>query len=102
MLTKRITASIAVLLSAATLSAPTFADNGYHRGHGHVAYYPQHVVVQRPVVVRPVYPVVYHRPAPRPVVVVQQQPVYHSNAGLALIAGAILGAAIVHSATGGY
>jgi len=56
--------------------------------------------VQRPVVVRE-----YYRPAPRPVYVVQQPaPVYHhSNAGPALVVGAILGAAIVHSViTSGY
>ena len=53
----------------------------------------------------------YYRPAPRPVYVVRHAPpppavVYHqshSNAGAALLVGAILGAAIVHSVvTGGY
>ena len=83
------------------LAIPAFADNG-HRGYGYghdrrVVVHERYVV-QRPVVVHPVY---YHRPAPRPVYVVQQ-PVYHSNAGIALLAGAILGAAIVHSATSGY
>jgi hypothetical protein len=38
----------------------------------------------------------YYRPAPRPVVVVQQRPAYP---GVALLAGAIIGAAIVHHAT---
>jgi hypothetical protein len=37
------------------------------------------------------------------VYVVQPAPVYHSNAGPALVVGAILGAAIVHSViSGGY
>jgi hypothetical protein len=89
------------------LAIPAFADNGHRgNGYGHDRDYGhdrrvvvhERYVVQRPVVVQPVY---YHRPAPRPVYVVQQ-PVYHANAGIALLAGAILGAAIVHSATSGY
>jgi hypothetical protein len=103
MLAKRWTASIAVLVAAAALSAPAFADRGGHpRGHGwgHGHYRP--VVVHKPVYVvhRPV-PVVHHyyRPAPRPVVVYHQpQPVN----GAALLVGAVLGAAIVHHVVTGY
>jgi hypothetical protein len=79
------------------LAIPAFADNG-HRGNGYGYGHDRRVVVHERYVVQPVY---YHRPAPRPVYVVQQ-PVYHANAGIALLAGAILGAAIVHSATSGY
>ncbi|HVJ11871.1 MAG TPA: hypothetical protein VNC62_09925 [Burkholderiales bacterium] len=87
---------LAVLLAAVAVSAPAFADRGNHYGH-RVApvqhYYVQHrpVVVHRPAVVHH-----YYRPAPRPVVVVQQRPAYP---GVALLAGAIIGAAIVHHAT---
>ena len=91
---------IAVLLAAATLSAPAFADRGY-RGHDH-HYYKKH----RPVVhhyhhhYRPAPPPVvhhYHRPAPQPVVVVHRhEPV------VPLLVGAVIGAAIVHHATMGY
>jgi len=97
------------LILAATglaLTAPAFADHG-NRGHGYGYGYGherrvvvhERYVVQRPVVVRE-----YYRPAPRPVYVVQPAPVYHhSNAGPALVVGAILGAAIVHSVmTSGY
>ena len=49
---------IAVLLAAATLSAPAFADRG-HRGHDH-HYYKKH----RPVV----HHYHHYRPAPPPVV----------------------------------
>jgi len=98
------------LILAATglaLNAPAFAAHG-NRGHGYGYGYGheqrvvvhERYVVQRPVVVRE-----YYRPAPRPVYVVQQPaPVYHhSNAGPALVVGAILGAAIVHSViTSGY
>ena len=85
------------------LTAPAFADhgrgNGYGYGHDRRVVVHERVVVQRPVYVRE-----YYRPAPRPVYVVQQPaPVYHhSNTGPALIVGAILGAAIVHSAMSGY
>jgi hypothetical protein len=93
------------LILAATglaLSAPVLADRG-HRGHRHdhrVAY-ERHVVVHRPVVVHQHY----HRPAPRPVYVVRHAPPpppvvvhhSHSHAGPALVFGAILGAAVVHS-----
>jgi hypothetical protein len=97
------------LILAATglaLTAPAFADHGHrdYRGHGYghdrSVVVHERYVVQRPVVVRE-----YYRPAPRPVYVVQQPaPVYHhSNAGPALVVGAILGAAIVHSViTSGY
>ena len=111
MLAKKITASLAVLAAAATVSAPAFADRG-HRGHGNghgnghrVVVHKHHYVQHRPVVRH------YYRPAPRPVYVVRHAPppppvVYHSahsNAGPALVVGAILGAAIVHSVvTGGY
>jgi hypothetical protein len=74
---------LAVLLAAVAVSAPAFADRG-HRDHRH-HYKPKHVVHHYD-----------HRPAPRPVYVVQQRPVYP---GVALIAGAIIGAAIVHHAT---
>ena len=99
---------LTILAAALAVSAPAFADRG-HRGHGndrHVVVYKHHYVQHRPA------PVVHHyyRPAPRPVYVVRQAPpapvVYHqshSNAGAALLVGAILGGAIVHSVvTGGY
>jgi hypothetical protein len=87
---------LAVLLAAVAVSAPAFADRGNHRGHRVVQvqhYHVQHrpVVVHRPAVVHHVY----HRPAPRPVYVVERP---HYN-GVALLAGAIIGAAIVHHAT---
>ena len=100
------------LILAATglaLTAPALADHG-NRGHGHGHGYGygyghdrrvvvhERYVVQRPVVVRE-----YYRPEPRPVYVVQPAPVYqYSNAGPALVVGAILGAAIVHSVMTGY
>jgi hypothetical protein len=99
------------LILAATglaLSAPVLADHGHrdYRGYGHGK---RIVVHERYVVQRPVY-VQHYRPAPRPVYVVRHAPpppvVYHqshSNAGAALLVGAILGGAIVHSVvTGGY
>jgi hypothetical protein len=86
---------LAVLLAAVAVSAPAFADRGNHYGrrvapvqHYHVQHRP--VVVHRPAVVHH-----YYQPAPRPVYVVQR-PQY---AGVALLAGAIIGAAIVHHAT---
>jgi hypothetical protein len=93
------------LILAATglaLTAPAFADHGHrdYRGHGNGYGYghDRRVVVQeRYVVQRPVVVHQYYRPAPRPVYVVQPAPVYHSSAGPALVVGAILGAAIVHS-----
>jgi hypothetical protein len=92
---------LAVLLAAVAVSAPAFADRGNQRGHRvervqhyHVQHRPV-VVHHRPVVHRPVVHHVYHRPAPRPVYVVERP---HYN-GVALLAGAIIGAAIVHHAT---
>src|SRR5687767_14090701 len=102
---------LTILAAALAVSAPAFADRG-HRGHGHdrhdrhVVVHKHHYVQHRPA---PVYH--YYRPAPRPVYVVRHAPpppavVYHqshSNAGAALLVGAILGGAIVHSVvTGGY
>ena len=100
---------LTILAAALAVSAPAFADRG-HRGHDRhdrrVVVHKHHYVQHRPA------PVVHHyyRPAPRPVYVVRQAPpppvVYHqshSNAGAALLVGAILGGAIVHSVvTGGY
>ena len=93
---------IAVLVAAAALSAPAFADRGGHpRGHGwgHGHYRP--VVVHKPVYVvhRPALVHHYYRPVPRPVVVYHEpQPVN----GAALLVGAVLGAAIVHHVVTGY
>ena len=81
---------LAVLLAAVAVSAPALADRGGHRDH-RSHYKPKHVVVHRPAVVHHYY----HRPAPRPVYVVERP---HYN-GVALLAGAIIGAAIVHHAT---
>ena len=106
---------LTILAAALAVSAPAFADRG-HRGHGYdrhdrhdrrvVVVHKHHYVQHRPA------PVVhYYRPAPRPVYVVRHAPpppavVYHqshSNAGAALLVGAIIGGAIVHSVvTGGY
>jgi hypothetical protein len=103
-----------LILAAAglALSAPVLADHGHrnNRGHGYghdrVVVQKHHYVQHRPA---PVYH--YYRPAPRPVYVVRHAPppppvVYHhshSSAGPALLVGAILGGAIVHSVvTGGY
>ena len=93
---------LAVLVAAAAVSAPAFADRGNHYGHGHrFDHRPHYRVVHRPIVHRPIVhrPVVHHyyRPAPRPVVVVQRP-----HDGAALLVGAILGAAIVHHVTMGY
>ena len=98
------------LILAATglaLTAPAFADHGHrdYRDHGYGYGHDRRVVVQeRYVVQRPVVVHQYYRPAPRPVYVVQPAPAYHhSNAGPALVVGAILGAAIVQSViTSGY
>ena len=106
MLAKKWTASITVLVAAAALSAPAFADRGSHQrghggGHGWGHGHQRHVVVHRPhyVVHRPVVVHRYYRPAPRPVVVYHQpQPVN----GAALLVGAVLGAAIVHHVVTGY
>ncbi|HKU46852.1 MAG TPA: hypothetical protein VJQ58_08205 [Burkholderiales bacterium] len=104
MLAKR----LAVLVAAAALSAPAFADRGGHpRGHGWgnghyrpVVVHKPHYVVHRPAVVHH-----YYRPAPRPVVVYHQPVVYHEPQpvnGAALLVGAVLGAAIVHHVVTGY
>ena len=103
---------LTILAAALAVSAPAFADRG-HRGHDRHDRHDRRVVVHKHHYVqhRPA-PVVHHyyRPAPRPVYVVRHAPpppvVYHqshSNAGAALLVGAILGGAIVHSVvTGGY
>jgi hypothetical protein len=98
---------LAVLIAALAVSAPAFADRGhrdqYRGGHDHgqraVVHKPHYVVHHRPVVVH--RPVVHHvyRPAPRPVYVVQQH--NHVNP-VAFLAGAVIGAAIVHHAVTGY
>jgi hypothetical protein len=105
---------IAVLAAALAVSAPALADRGSHRGghgHGHrhvVVHKPHYVVQHRPVVVHrapvvvhraPVVHHVYHRPAPRPVVVVERH--NHVNP-VALLAGAVIGAAVVHHVVTGY
>lgn len=97
---------LAVLIAALAMSAPAFAERGhrdYYRGHGYghrpvVHHYQvkhRPVVVHRPAVVRHVY----HRPAPRPVYVVQ----HHNHVNpVAVLAGAVIGAAIVHHVVTGY
>jgi hypothetical protein len=100
-----------LILAAAglALSAPVLADRG-HRGHGHYRHDHRVVVHERHIVHRPAvvhHAVVHHhyRPAPRPVYVVRHAPPpppvvvhhSHSHAGPALVFGAILGAAVVHS-----
>lgn len=112
MLKKLILAATALAVSAPVLAGPHGKQvdrRHYDRGHSHApAYGHRHVVVHRPVHVvhRPVYVhrparVVhhyYHRPAPRPVVVH-----HHSHADpVALFAGAMIGAAIVHHVVTGY
>ena len=109
---------LTILVAALAVSAPAFADRGHreHRYDRHdrhdrrvVVVHKHHYVQHRPAQVY--HAPVYHqyRPAPRPVYVVRHAPppvVYHqshSNAGAALLVGAILGGAIVHSVvTGGY
>ena len=92
--------NLAVLLAAAAVSAPAFADRGHYRGpaYGH-AYGHRTVIVHRPVVVhRPAVVYHYYRPAPRPVYVVEQPRVNP----VAILAGAVIGAAIVHHVATGY
>jgi hypothetical protein len=99
---------LAVLAAALAVSAPALADRGADRGRGH-AYghgYPHRtVVVHKPqyVVHRPAPRVVHHyyrpAPAPRPVYVVERH--NHVNP-IAFLAGAVIGAAIVHSAVTHY
>ena len=95
---------LAVLAAAVAVSAPAFADRGNHYGQRHVQHRP--AVQHYRVVHRPVVRHVYYRPAPRPVVVYHQPaPVYHYSSasnGAALLVGAVIGAAIVHSVTMGY
>jgi hypothetical protein len=98
-----------LILAAAglALSAPVFADHGHrdYRGHGHGYGHERRVVVHERHVVhhRPVYVRHYHRPAPRPVYVVQPAPVHRNpHPGAVLLVGAILGGAIVHSMVTGY
>jgi len=94
MFARKITASLAVLAATAAVSAPAFADRGHYRDHYRGYGNGHRVVVQRPAVVHR-----YYRPAPRPAYVVER-PRYD---GVALLAGAVIGAAIVHHAiTGGY
>ena len=104
---------IAILIAALAVSAPAFADrghrdhyrggHGYGHGHGHrdvVVHKPHYVVHHRPVVVhRPAVVHHYHRPAPRPVYVVEQH--NHVNP-VAILAGAMIGAAIVYHVVTGY
>jgi hypothetical protein len=95
---------LAVLLAAAAVSAPAFADRGHHRGHAvHRGPVHHYHVQHRPVVhhyyrsaPRPAVVHHYYRPAPRPVYVVRQDPV------VPLLVGAVIGAAIVHSAVTHY
>jgi len=90
---------LAVLAAALAVSAPAFADRGYDHGRGHAYGHsygnPHRVVVHRPV--RVVHH--YYRPAPRPVYVVEQH--NHVNP-IAFLAGAVIGAAIVHHAVTNY
>ena len=98
---------LAILVAALAVSAPAFADRGNHRGHGnghgyghghrHVVVHKPHYVVHRPVVVHRTAVVHhYYRPAPAPVYVEQ-----HVNP-VAVLAGAVIGAAIVHHIATGY
>jgi hypothetical protein len=99
---------IAVLAAALAVSAPAFADRGYNHGRGHAyGHAPRTVVVHKQphyVVHRPAPRVVHHyhyrpAPAPRPVYVVEKH--NHVNP-IAFLAGAVIGAAIVHSAVTHY
>lgn len=100
---------IAVLATALLVSAPALADRGHHRGHGHGHGYGHgyghykhravvHHVYHRPA---PRHVVVHHyyRPAPRPVMVVERH--HHVNP-VAVLAGAVIGAAVVHHAVTQY
>ena len=110
---------IALVIAALAVSAPAFADRGHrdHRGHGYGHGHVRHVVVHKPHYVvhragRSCIARIYialrrarscststHRPAPRPVYVVEQH--NHVNP-VAVLAGAVIGAAIVHHAVTGY
>lgn len=97
---------LALAAAALVIAAPAFADHrhrdhrdhrDHYRGHGH-----RHVVVHKPHYVvhhRPVVQHVYHRPAPRPVYVVQR---YEPVNPAAVLVGAVIGAAIVHHVVTGY
>lgn len=101
MFAKKMTASIAVLVAALAVSAPAFADRDHHRRkvvhHYHVKprpvvhHYHHYRPAPRPAVVHHYY----HRPAPRPVYVVERH--NHVNP-VVFLAGAVIGAAIVHHA----
>jgi hypothetical protein len=92
---------LAVLAAALLVSAPALADRGYHRGHGNwhgdrVVVHQPHYVVHRPARVVHHY---HYRPAPRPVYVVE----HHNHVNpVAFLAGAVIGAAIVHHAVTHY
>ena len=99
---------LAVLAAALLVSAPALADGRYNHGrgyaHGHYGHPHRTVLVHQPhyVVHRPAPRVVHHyhyRPAPRPVYVVEQH--NHVNP-VAFLAGAVIGAAIVHHAVTHY
>jgi hypothetical protein len=98
MLKKSLVAAALLALSGAALAQPPHwaPAHGWRAKHQPVRHY----VAHRPVVVQH-----YYRPAPRPVYVVHRAPppppVYvhrsHVDAGPALLFGAIVGAAVVHS-----
>jgi hypothetical protein len=94
MLKKLALAAAALMIAAPALADHRHRDHRDYRGHGHrhaVAHKPHYVVHHRPVVV--------HRPAPRPVYVVQHQPRVNP---VAVLAGAVIGAAIVHHVVTGH
>ena len=103
MLKKVALAAAALMIAVPAIADPRHRDRGHGHGHRHfVAHQPHYVVYHRPVVVHRPAPVVhhvYHRPAPRPVYVVQQH--NHVNP-VAVLAGAVIGAAIVHHVVTGY
>jgi hypothetical protein len=89
---------LALAAAALIFAAPALADHRHrdqYRGHGH-----RHVVVHKPHYVVRHRPVIVHRPAPRPVYVVQQH--HHPVSPVAVLAGAVIGAAIVHHVVTGY
>jgi hypothetical protein len=104
MLKKLILAAAALAVSVPALAGPhgkQFERRHFDRGHRHVVVHKPVHVVHRPVHVYRPAPVVhhyYHRPAPRPVVVHQYA---HPNP-VAVLAGAVIGAAIVHHVVTGY
>jgi hypothetical protein len=94
---------LATLTGAAVLaSGAAFADGrgpGHGRGHGYGHGYGHRDVVVKHVYHRPApRPVVVHRHyyQPQPVVVHRPAPVYYSNDGLAILAGAVIGGAIAY------